>query len=61
MTTTPATSPLLDLSGLPRFDAIQPAHVEPAVRSLLEALVNLLFYVFPHKSAFANPKTSAIS
>ena len=38
MTTTPATSPLLELSGLPRFDAIQPAHVEPAVRSLLEAL-----------------------
>ena len=38
MTTTPATSPLLELSGLPRFDAIQPAHVEPAVRSLLETL-----------------------
>ncbi|WP_153162064.1 M3 family metallopeptidase [Zoogloea sp. 1C4] len=38
MTTTPATSPLLDLSGLPRFDAIEPAHVEPAVRSLLDAL-----------------------
>lgn len=38
MTTTPVTSPLLELSGLPRFDAIQPAHVEPAVRSLLEAL-----------------------
>jgi len=38
MTTTPTTSPLLELSGLPRFDAIQPAHVEPAVRSLLEAL-----------------------
>jgi Zn-dependent oligopeptidase len=38
MTATPTTSPLLELSGLPRFDAIQPAHVEPAVRSLLEAL-----------------------
>jgi oligopeptidase A len=38
MTTNPATSPLLELSGLPRFDAILPAHVEPAVRSLLEAL-----------------------
>ncbi|WP_374246230.1 M3 family metallopeptidase [Zoogloea sp.] len=38
MTTTPATSPLLELSGLPRFDAIEPAHVEPAVRSLLDAL-----------------------
>jgi len=38
MTTTTATSPLLEFSGLPRFDAIQPAHVEPAVRSLLDAL-----------------------
>jgi oligopeptidase A len=38
MTTSPATSPLLELSGLPRFDAIKPAHVEPAVRSLLDAL-----------------------
>jgi oligopeptidase A len=38
MTATPTTSPLLELSGLPRFDAIQPAHVEPAVRSLLDAL-----------------------
>ncbi len=38
MTTTAATSPLLELSGLPRFDTILPAHVEPAVRSLLDAL-----------------------
>ena len=38
MTTTPATSPLLELSGLPRFYTILPAHVEPAVRSLLDAL-----------------------
>lgn len=37
MTTTTA-SPLLELSGLPRFDAIRPEHVEPAVRTLLEAL-----------------------
>ena len=36
--TTATTSPLLELSGLPRFDVIQPAHVEPAVRSLLDAL-----------------------
>ena len=28
-------NPLLDLSGLPRFDLIQPAHVQPAVTSLL--------------------------
>lgn len=29
------TNPLLDFSGLPRFDAITPAHVAPAVGSLL--------------------------
>ena len=38
MTTTQAPSPLLESIGLPRFDAIRPEHVEPAVRSLLEAL-----------------------
>ncbi|MCK6389247.1 MAG: hypothetical protein L6Q65_16860, partial [Zoogloea sp.] len=38
MTTTPAPSPLLESTGLPRFDAIRPEHVEPAVRSLLDAL-----------------------
>ena len=38
MTTTQAPSPLLESTGLPRFDAIRPEHVEPAVRSLLEAL-----------------------
>ncbi len=31
-------SPLLDLSGLPRFDAITPAHVEPGIRQRLDAL-----------------------
>ncbi|MBN9697782.1 MAG: M3 family metallopeptidase, partial [Zoogloea sp.] len=36
--TTTIVSPLLELSGLPRFDAIRPEHVEPAVRTLLEAL-----------------------
>ena len=30
-------NPLLDFSGLPRFDAIQPAHVTPAVAELLAA------------------------
>lgn len=30
-------SPLLDFSSLPRFDAIQPDHVAPAIRQLLEA------------------------
>ena len=29
------TNPLLDLRGLPRFDAIRPAHVTPAVDTLL--------------------------
>jgi oligopeptidase A len=32
---TTANNPLLDFSGLPRFDAIEPAHVTPAVASLL--------------------------
>ena len=31
---TPA-NPLLDFSGLPRFDAIQPEHVGPAIDTLL--------------------------
>ena len=30
-----ATNPLLDFSGLPRFDAIRPEHVTPAVDALL--------------------------
>src|SRR5574343_609137 len=34
---TPDTNPLLDFSGLPRFDAVQPAHVEPALDTLLAA------------------------
>ena len=29
------TNPLLDFSGLPRFDAIRPEHVTPAVDALL--------------------------
>lgn len=32
-----AHNPLLDFSDLPRFDAIQPDHVEPAMDALLEA------------------------
>ncbi len=35
MPVTPA-NPLLDFSGLPRFDAIQPAHIAPAIDALLE-------------------------
>jgi oligopeptidase A len=33
--TTATDNPLLDFSGLPRFDAITPAHVTPAITSLL--------------------------
>jgi oligopeptidase A len=29
-------NPLLDFSGLPRFDAIKPEHVTPAIEHLLE-------------------------
>ena len=29
-------NPLLDFSGLPRFDAVQPEHVTPAIRELLD-------------------------
>jgi oligopeptidase A len=32
---TPMQNPLLDFSGLPRFDAITPEHVTPAIESLL--------------------------
>ncbi|WP_101927328.1 MULTISPECIES: M3 family metallopeptidase [Luteimonas] len=31
----PATNPLLDFSGLPRFDAIEPAHIQPAIDVLV--------------------------
>ncbi|MBA5608213.1 M3 family metallopeptidase [Duganella sp. FT3S] len=34
--TTDALNPLLDFSGLPRFDAIKPEHVTPAIATLLE-------------------------
>ncbi len=36
MQNTPATNPLLDFSGLPRFADIRPEHVAPAIRSLLD-------------------------
>jgi oligopeptidase A len=32
-----AHNPLLDFADLPRFDAIRPEHVEPAVQALLQA------------------------
>ena len=31
-------NPLLDARGLPRFDSIEPRHVEPGIRSLLDEL-----------------------
>src|SRR5690606_30834407 len=31
----PMSNPLLDFSALPRFDAIRPEHVEPAIRELI--------------------------
>jgi Zn-dependent oligopeptidase len=34
--TTPSENPLLDLSGLPRFDAIAPSDVQPAISQLLD-------------------------
>ena len=33
--TLPATNPLLELAGLPRFDAIRPEHIAPAMDELL--------------------------
>ena len=30
-------NPLLDFAGLPRFDAIRPAHVVPAMQNLIES------------------------
>lgn len=30
------TNPLLQTAGLPRFDSVEPAHVEPAIRQLLD-------------------------
>jgi oligopeptidase A len=57
-------NPLLDTSGLPRFDAIQPAHVAPAIRQLLDenrALVDTLTQ--PETAAtwdgFVQPMTDA--
>ncbi|HEY8707887.1 MAG TPA: hypothetical protein VIM34_07790, partial [Burkholderiaceae bacterium] len=35
MNPTTAANPLLDLSGLPRFDAIRPEHITPALDALL--------------------------
>ncbi len=36
------TNPLLDFSGLPRFDAVEPAHVTPAIHQLIDEYRTLL-------------------
>ena len=53
------TNPLLDFSGLPRFDTITPAHVAPAIGSLLRVtkgrdtfVLPLFMYLFATASAF---------
>ena len=46
------TNPLLDFSGLPRFGAIEPAHVTPAIDLLLEKAHEVVRQVTdPHASA----------
>jgi oligopeptidase A len=40
---TELANPLLDFSGLPRFDAIKPDHVTPAVENLLAECRNVVF------------------
>jgi oligopeptidase A len=57
------TNPLLDFSGLPRFDAIQPEHIAPAIDALLaeaEAAVTTAETVTPLTWAtFADPLDDA--
>jgi oligopeptidase A len=57
------TNPLLDFSGLPRFDAIQPEHVGPAIDTLLaqaEAAVAHAEQVTPpHWDSFLAPLDDA--
>ena len=36
MSATATDNPLLDFRGLPRFEAIRPEHVAPAIQTLLE-------------------------
>ena len=57
------TNPLLDFSGLPRFDAIQPEHIAPAIEALLadaEAAVKTAETVSPVTwGSFAEPLDDA--
>jgi oligopeptidase A len=57
-------NPLLDFSGLPRFDAVQPEHVTPAIRQLLDenrALIDRLIApdTVPTWDAFVQPMLDA--
>ncbi len=59
------TNPLLDFSGLPRFDAILPAHVQPAINELLadnrSRIGRLADDAIPATwTAFAGPLTDGI-
>ena len=36
------TNPLLETAGLPRFDAITPAHVQPAIDALVADIIGRL-------------------
>ena len=57
------TNPLLDFSGLPRFDAIQPEHIAPAIDALLieaEAAVKAAEMVSPVSwASFVEPLDNA--
>ncbi len=55
---TPAANPLLDFSDLPRFDAIRPEHVAPAVDQLLQEAEAALECVVQPEQA---PEWSALS
>jgi Zn-dependent oligopeptidase len=55
------TNPLLDFSSLPRFDAIQPEHVAPAINELLsryQALIDELIARPKRRPGTASPRRS---
>ena len=59
-----AMNPLLDFSGLPRFDAVQPEHVAPAIRELIAESRTLVEQLSAPESqaswdAFMQPLTDA--
>ena len=63
--TTLAGNPLLDYSGLPRFDLIAPPDVQPAISQLLEESRALVLHLTSESVAanwdqFAAPLTDGI-